>query len=64
MVDILTDELLSINEVCKLLKVTRRTLETKRKEGKFPEPSVYVFESPKWTIRCINEWLSTPKNKV
>lgn len=59
-INIAEDELLSIERLCQILGISRRTLEVKRKEGLFPEPCTYVFQSPRWTIRRINHWLNDP----
>lgn len=56
--DITQDKLLSIEQICEALGVSRRTLETKRNEGKFPKESTYIFNSPRWTAKTLNDWLN------
>lgn len=63
-IDIGSEELFSIEQLVEKLGVSRRTLEMKRKEGKFPEPTTYVFDSPRWSSGCINGWLERQKEEA
>ncbi|MFN1621171.1 helix-turn-helix transcriptional regulator [Vibrio rotiferianus] len=57
-IDLTDDVLLTAEQVCEKLSISRRTLDTKKKSGDFPEPVCYVFSSPRWSIRQLNEWLN------
>jgi len=56
--DISAENLLTIDQLTEKLGVVRRTLELKRRDGKFPEPTTYIFGSPRWSSTCINRWLA------
>lgn len=73
------DALLSIDDVCARLSISRSTLERLRRTGDvvpsnddfvgapvFPEPTLVIGRSPRWSATALNEWLaaaaSAPKN--
>lgn len=61
-IDLTEDVLLTAEQVCERLSISRRTLDTKKKSGEFPEPICYVFSSPRWSIRQLNEWINKSTN--
>ncbi|MCD9538401.1 helix-turn-helix transcriptional regulator [Photobacterium carnosum] len=61
-IDLTDDVLLTAEQVCERLSISRRTLDTKKKSGEFPEPICYVFSSPRWSIRQLNEWINKSTN--
>lgn len=44
---------LTVEGVCELLSISRRTLERLRKEEKFPEPDFYLGKHPRWEINRL-----------
>lgn len=65
------DVLLSIDDVCARLSISRSTLERLRRTGDvvpsnddfvgapvFPEPTLVIGRSPRWSATALNEWLS------
>lgn len=71
------DVLLSIDDVCARLSISRSTLERLRRTGDgapddlvgapvFPEPTLVIGRSPRWAATALNAWLadaaSAPKN--
>jgi predicted DNA-binding transcriptional regulator AlpA len=70
MIDITKTNLLTINSICSLLKISRVTLERWRKDAPtnpvgqtiFPEPDLYVGGMARWTIETVNKWVDENKN--
>ncbi|EHR1015844.1 helix-turn-helix domain-containing protein [Vibrio parahaemolyticus] len=56
--------MLTIDQVCEKLSVSRRTLEIKRKANEFPEPTCYVFSKPRWSVNELNHWLNEQNNAI
>lgn len=53
--------LLTINDVCESLSISRRTLERIRKVN-FMKPTLFVGKSPRWEEETLRTWLTKTKN--
>lgn len=81
--DINSDSLLSIDDICKKLSISRSTLDRWRGIGSrtlprsyldrfdgmndvknFPEPTLMLGSSPRWSSKVINEWLNSMSHKL
>lgn len=69
MLDLSSTRLLSINDICEKLSISRQTLDrwrgisspkspnTNQNSPSFPEPDAYLGESPRWTIETVNKFV-------
>jgi predicted DNA-binding transcriptional regulator AlpA len=51
------EELLSVNDLARLFKGSRRTIERMRASGKLPPPDLRVGKLPRWKPETIREWI-------
>lgn len=64
--DISKDQLLTVDDICIKLSISRSTLDRLRGVGTksetlknfdFPEPLLYIGKSPRWSVQQINFWI-------
>ena len=64
--DISKNDLLTIEDICKKLSISKSTLDRLRGISKkneilmmydFPEPLLYIGKSPRWSVQQINSWI-------
>jgi predicted DNA-binding transcriptional regulator AlpA len=51
------EPLLSLDDVAKLLSVSRRWLERERAAGRVPKPDFMVGRCPRWRAATIRRWI-------
>lgn len=56
LIDILNDKFFKINEMCKILRVTRATLWNWRNLGKFP-PTITIGTTYRWSEKDLNKMI-------
>ena len=80
--DINSDSLLSIDDICNKLSISRSTLDRWRGIGHkrfpvsylerfeesddvvdFPEPTIFLGKSPRWSSKVINQWINEKSKK-
>lgn len=49
--------LLSVNDVCELLQVSRRNLTRLIAKGQIPPPDLRVGRAKRWTAETIEDWI-------
>jgi predicted DNA-binding transcriptional regulator AlpA len=53
------------NELASLLRVSRATIERRRREGSFPIPELPGIDNrPRWSRRAVEQYLSSTTNSV
>jgi hypothetical protein len=52
------EPMLTIADLTKLLKCTRRLIERYRSLGKLPEPSLMLGRCPRWSPGTIRAWIA------
>jgi len=64
--DISKNDLLTIEDICRKLSISKSTLDRLRGISKknevlmmhnFPEPLLYIGKSPRWSVQQINFWI-------
>lgn len=65
------DSLWSVETICSELKIAFPTFDSWRRNWRsdrsiisFPPPVIYVYDSPRWTLRQLEWWLAAYKGKV
>lgn len=66
-----SDGLYSAETICSELKIAFPTFDSWRRNWRsdrsiisFPPPVIYVYDSPRWTLRQLEWWLTAYKGKV
>jgi len=57
-VDALPRMALRLDELAKVLGVSRRTLERERAAGRFPRPDAHLGKMPLWRPETLQRWLA------
>jgi excisionase family DNA binding protein len=47
-----------LDEVAKLLGVSRRTIERERAAGRFPKPDLWIGRTPLWRRETLVQWIA------
>jgi predicted DNA-binding transcriptional regulator AlpA len=59
----LTPDVLFIEDVAKVLRVSRSTIERRRRHGSFPVPELPCLDSrPRWSRQAIERFLASTTN--
>ncbi len=57
--------LLRLNDVCNVLKCSRRELERMRAAGRLPKPDLHVgVRSPRWLPRTLADWIESQRDSA
>jgi predicted DNA-binding transcriptional regulator AlpA len=48
-----------LNDVCRSLGLSRRTIERERSAGRFPAPDLVVGRTPLWQPATIRSWIES-----
>jgi hypothetical protein len=51
------EPLLSVLDLCRILRCNRRTIERLRAGGKLPRPDANVGRMPRWKAETIRRWI-------
>jgi hypothetical protein len=49
--------MLSLDDLARILRVSRRTLERDRSAGKMPKPDLHVGKMPRWRPETLRRWI-------
>lgn len=58
-----TAELLTIDDVCARLSISRPTLERWRRNKQFPAADIQLGKSPRWSMDTFKTWLETQTHR-
>ncbi|MGO9601659.1 MAG: helix-turn-helix transcriptional regulator [Isosphaeraceae bacterium] len=53
----IVETLLSLDDLAKILKCSRRLVERMRSAGKVPKPDIHVGKCPRWKPATIRAWI-------
>ena len=51
------EPLLSIDDLCRVLRCSRRAVERLKSAGLLPRPVLHVGRMPRWTAATISRWI-------